>query len=310
MESPGRIWSRRCRRSEMKQNEYSRLTPSAVKRIYGFKNARSLGQNFLNDGRVIDAIIEGSGAGPEDLVIEIGPGMGVLTSALAEAAATVVAVEIDSRLIPLLRDTLAGYRNITILNEDIMKTDLSALIRRYHDPAGGGAVRIVGNIPYYITTPILMKLLEDRVEAETITLMMQKEVADRIEAQPGGRTYGALSVAVGYYCSVVHVTDVPRECFSPQPKVDSAVIRLDRRMVPPAEVRDEALFFETVKAGFGKRRKTLVNALTGMRSLTKETARDLLAQAGIEPSRRAETLSIPEFAALADAIAEYIDNQH
>ena len=286
----------------MNQNEYSRLSPSAIKKLYGFKNAKSLGQNFLNDGRVIDAIVEGSGIGPEDLVIEIGPGMGVLTAAAAEVAAAVVAVEIDSRLIPLLRDTLAGYGNITVLNQDIMKTDLTALIREYYDPSGGGTVRIIGNIPYYITTPILMKLLEDRVEAASITLMMQKEVADRIEAQPGSRTYGALSVAVGYYCETAHIADVPKECFTPQPKVDSAVLRFDRRTVPPAEVRKEELFFETVKAGFGKRRKTLLNALTGMRNLSKEEARQLLEQAGIEPSRRAETLSIPEFAAIANAM--------
>lgn len=293
----------------MKNDGYSRPSASAIKKIYGFKNAKSLGQNFLHDGRVIDAIVSGSGIGPEDLVIEIGPGMGVLTSAAAEAAGRVVAVEIDSRLIPLLRDMLAGYDNIRILNEDIMKTDLSALIRDNLDTAGEGAVRIIGNIPYYITTPILMKLLEDRVEAETITLMMQKEVADRIEAEPGSRTYGALSVAVGYYCEVTHIADVPKDCFSPPPKVDSAVIRLDRRVSPPAAVSNEALFFETVKAGFGKRRKTLVNALTGMRNLTKETARDLLEQAGIDPSRRAETLSIPEFASVANEIAKYMETE-
>lgn len=287
----------------MKHEEYRRPSASAIKKIYGFKNAKSLGQNFLHDGRVIDEIIAGSGIGPEDLVIEIGPGMGVLTSAAAEAAGRVVAVEIDSRLIPLLRDMLAGYDNITILNEDIMKTDLPTLIREHYEAAGGGAVRIIGNIPYYITTPILMKLLEDRIEAETITLMMQKEVADRIEAEPGSRIYGALSVAVGYYCETVRIADVPKECFSPPPKVDSAVIRLDRRTTPPAEVREEAVFFEVVKAGFGKRRKTLLNALTGMRGLTKDAARELLEQAGIEPSRRAETLSISEFAAVANEIS-------
>lgn len=286
----------------MNNDRNRRPSPAVIKKLYGFKNAKSLGQNFLNDPGVIDAIIAGSEIGPDDLVIEIGPGMGVLTSAAAEAAGRVVAVEIDSRLIPLLRDTLAVYDNIVILNQDIMKTDLKELIREYKPSSESGCVRIIGNIPYYITTPILMKLLEDHVEAETITLMMQKEVADRIEALPGGRTYGALSVAVGYYCEVVHIADVPKECFSPPPKVDSAVVRLDRRREVPAEVIDEMLFFDVVKAGFGKRRKTLVNALTGMRGLTKEEAREALEQAGIEPSRRAETLTIPEFAAVANMI--------
>ena len=293
----------------MKHDEYGRPSVSAVKKLYGFKNSKSLGQNFLNDGRVIDAIIEGSGIGPDDLVIEIGPGMGVLTSEAAKAAGRVVAVEIDSRLIPLLRDTLAGYDNITIVNADIMKTDLSAMIREYKDPDSDGSVRIIGNIPYYITTPILMKLLEDRVEAETITLMMQKEVAERVEAHPGSRIYGALSVATGYYCEVSRITDVPKECFTPRPKVDSAVVLLRRRTAPPVEVRDEELFFETVKAGFGKRRKTLQNALTGMRNLPKEAIADLLNRAGIEPSRRAETLSISEFAAIADEIMKYTEKE-
>ena len=291
----------------MNYNGHNRPPAAAIKKKYGFRNARSLGQNFLNDMGVIDAIVEGSGIGPEDLVIEIGPGMGVLTSAAAEAAGRVVAVEIDSRLIPVLRETLAGYDNIVVLNQDIMKTDLDALIREYQDGSCGGCVRIIGNIPYYITTPILMKLLEDRVEAETITLMMQKEVADRIEADPGSRTYGALSVAVGYYCETAHIADVPKECFSPRPKVDSAVIRLDRRTAPPAEVADEKVFFDVVKAGFGKRRKTLLNALTGLRGLTKDTAREVLERAGIDPSRRAETLSIADFAAVANEVAAYTE---
>lgn len=291
-------------------NHRNRRPPvSAIKKKYGFKNAKSLGQNFLRDMGVIEAIIEGSDLGPEDLVIEIGPGMGVLTAAAAEVAEKVVAIEIDSRLIPLLRETLAGYFNITVINADIMKTDLSAVIREHRSSSEGGKVRILGNIPYYITTPILMKLLEERVEAETITLMTQKEVADRIEAQPGSRTYGALSVAVGYYCDVKRIIDVPKECFSPPPKVDSAVIRMDRREKPPAEVKDEKIFFETVRAGFGKRRKTLANALAGMRELSKEEAEQMLEKAGIESSRRAETLDIAEFAALSNAVADYLEKE-
>ncbi len=291
----------------MNSDRNRRPPASALKKKYGFKNSKSLGQNFLRDMSVIEAIIEGSEIGPEDLVIEIGPGMGVLTAAAAEAAEKVVAIEIDSRLIPLLRETLAGYFNITVVNADIMKTDLAALIGEHKTPGGDGKVRILGNIPYYITTPILMKLLEDRVEAETITLMMQKEVADRIQAEPGSRTYGALSVAVGFYCEVERIADVPKECFSPPPKVDSAVIRMDRRETPPAEVKSETVFFEVVKAGFGKRRKTLANALTGMRGLGKEEAGLMLERAGIEASRRAETLDIAEFAALANVIADYLE---
>lgn len=293
----------------MKNDNNRRPSAASIKKKYGFKNAKSLGQNFLNDMGVIEAIIEGSQIGPEDLVIEIGPGMGVLTAAAAEFAGKVVAVEIDTRLMPVLKETLAGYFNITVLNQDIMKTDLPALIAEHFDADGEGKVRIVGNIPYYITTPILMMLLESRVEAETITLMMQKEVADRIEAQPGSRTYGALSVAVSYYCSVERIADVPKECFSPPPKVDSAVLCMTRRKEPPVPVTDEKLFFDIVKAGFGKRRKTLTNALTGLHELTKDDAKEILEKAGVAPSRRAETLDLQEFALIAEELAQVLKDR-
>ncbi len=285
-------------------NRYELFSPAAMTRImrkHGFKNARSLGQNFLTDEGVIEAIIEGSEIAEDDLVIEIGPGLGVLTAAAAEEAGRVVAVEIDSRLIPVLKDTLSYYDNIEIINEDILKLDLRRVIEERR-PAG--EVRIIGNLPYYITTPILMKLLEDRVPAASFTVMMQKEVAERIMAEPGSRTYGALTVAVRYYCEVTPVADAPKEYFLPQPKVDSAVIRLDRRKQPAVEPLSEKVFFETVKSGFGQRRKTLQNSITGTRGITKEEAGLVLDRAGVARSRRAETLSLEEFAAVADEIVK------
>lgn len=279
---------------------YSPATMAKIREKHGFKHSKSLGQNFLADINIIDAIIEGSEIGPEDLVIEIGPGMGVLTAAAAEAAGRVVAVEIDRHLIPVLKDTLAGYNNIEIINADIMKTDLTELIESNRQ---AGKVRIIGNLPYYITTPIVMKLLEERIPADSITIMMQKEVADRIKAKPGGKTYGALTVAVGFYCTVSHVANAPKEVFVPRPKVDSTVIRLDVREKPPVELINEKIFFETIKNGFGQRRKTLLNSLTGVQGLAKEQIAEALTAAEIDPKRRAETLSLEEFAELANKIA-------
>lgn len=268
---------------------------------HDFKHSKSLGQNFLSDKNIIDAIIEGSGIGGEDLVIEIGPGMGVLTAAAAECAAKVVAVEIDKHLIPILEETLRDFDNIEVINSDIMKTDLTAVVEQHRTP---GKVRVIGNLPYYITTPIVMKLLEEDVPADSITIMMQKEVADRIKASPGSKAYGALSVAVGFYCTVEHVANAPKEVFVPRPKVDSTVIRLDIRPERPVELIDEKIFFETVKGGFGQRRKTLLNSLTGVRGLPKESISAALETAGIDPKRRAETLDLKEFADIANEIAK------
>lgn len=270
-----------------------------IMRKHGFKNARSLGQNFLTDEGVIEAIIEGSEITEDDLVIEIGPGLGVLTAAAAESAGQVVAVEIDKRLIPVLKDTLSYYDNIEIINADILKIDLCRLIEE-RQPAG--KVRVIGNLPYYITTPILMKLLEDRVPASSFTVMLQKEVAERIMAEPGNRIYGALTAAVTYYCEVSAVADAPKELFLPRPKVDSAVIRLDRREQPVVQPLSEKVFFETIRSGFGQRRKTLQNSITGTRGLSKEEAGLVLDRAGVVRNRRAETLSLREFAAVADEI--------
>ena len=280
---------------------YSPAKMAQLRAKHDFRHSKSLGQNFLSDKNIIDAIIEGSEIGAEDLVIEIGPGMGVLTASAAECASRVVAVEIDRHLIPILTETLENYDNVEIINADVMKTDLSEVVEKYRT---SGKVRIIGNLPYYITTPIVMKLLEERVPADSITIMMQKEVADRIKASPGSKTYGALSVAVGFYCTVRHIANAPKEVFVPRPKVDSTVIRLDVRQERPVELVDEKLFFETIKKGFGQRRKTLLNSLTGIRGMPKESIAAVLADCGIDFRRRAETLSMSEFADLANEIAQ------
>ena len=281
---------------------YSPSTMAKIREKHGFRHSKSLGQNFLSDIHIIEDIVDGSDIEPEDLVIEIGPGMGVLTAAAAERAGKVIAVEIDKKLIPILKETLAENDNVEIINDDIMKTDLTEIVEA-NRPADGGKVRVIGNLPYYITTPIIMKLLEESVPADSITIMMQKEVADRIKAGPGGKDYGALTVAVGFYCTITHVADAPKEVFVPRPKVDSTVIRLDLRKECPVDLIDQKIFFETVKGGFGQRRKTLLNSLTGVRGLPKPEIADALDAAGIDPKRRAETLSLDEFAAVANEIA-------
>ncbi len=273
----------------------------AIRNKYGFQFSKGLGQNFLTDGAVVEGIIEGAEIGPQDLVIEIGPGIGVLTAEAAESAGKVVAIELDRRLITILGDTLAGYDNIEVVEGNVLKTDLCELIAEKKGELEG--VKIIGNLPYYITTGIIMKLLEDHVPADSITIMMQKEVAERIAAEPGSRIYGALSVAVQYYCTVSVVEEVPKEVFVPQPKVDSTVLRLDLRSEPAVKAKDEAMFFRCVKAGFGQRRKTLSNSLK-MTGFPAERIAAALDEAGIDPKRRAETLSLQEFADLANALTE------
>ena len=285
-------------------------TPGGIREIgkkHDFRTAKRLGQNFLTDLSVVDRIVESSEAGPRDLVIEIGPGMGVLTARAADAAGKVAAIEVDAKLIPILRETLAPYANVAVIHEDVLKADLQAIIdqeRALSDGTLAEQVRILGNLPYYITTPILMKLLEERIGVQSITIMVQKEVAQRISAPPGSRIYGALSVAVQYYCEIDYVVTVPKEAFYPVPKVDSAVIHLRLRAKPPVKLLSEKLFFECVKKGFGQRRKTLHNALTGICELDKDATGRLLEAAGIDPVRRAETLSLEEFAALANCLAQ------
>lgn len=272
----------------------------AIKKKYGFQFSKSLGQNFLTSRDVVEGIVSAAEIGPDDLVIEIGPGIGVLTSEAADSAGKVVCIELDRNLIEVLSDTLAGYDNITVVEGNVLKTDLTRLIEEEKGDLTG--VKIIGNLPYYITTGIIMKLLEEHVPAESITIMMQKEVAERVAADPGSRIYGALSVAVQYYCMVHTALEVPKENFMPQPKVDSTVLRLDLRKQPAVNVLDEDMFFQCVKAGFGQRRKTLSNSLKAT-GFSAERIADALAAAGVDPKRRAETLSLEDFANISNALS-------
>lgn len=272
-----------------------------IKNKYRFKFSRSLGQNFLTNKKVIDEIVEGADITKEDLVIEIGPGIGVLTAAAAEKAGKVIAIEIDTNLVTILGDTLAEFDNVKVINENVLKLDLAKIIE---EEAGDyKAVKVIGNLPYYITTAIIMKLLEEKLPVESITIMMQKEVADRIKSEPGSRIYGAISVAVQYYCRVNIVEDVPKEYFMPMPKVDSAVLRLDVRKEAPVNLLDEKMFFRCIKAGFSQRRKTLLNSLTGT-GFGKGVISKCLVNAGIDGKRRAETLSLSDFAAVANELVK------
>ena len=283
---------------------YAPSTIEAIKEKHRFQLSKSLGQNFITDKNVIERIVEGAGPTEDDLVIEIGPGIGVLTAEAAQQAAKVVAIEIDSKLIPILDETLAEYDNVEVINQDILKTDLNGIIDEQRAKGSfSGDVKIIGNLPYYITTPIIMHILENSIRAESITVMMQKEVADRIKASPGNKTYGAISAAVQYYCEVEQVVSVPKEVFVPRPKVDSAVLKLTIRDKKPVDLIDEKAFFTCIKSGFGQRRKTLLNSLTGTYGLPKDEIRRILEEAGIDPVRRAETLDMNEFAAIANGVA-------
>ena len=266
--------------------------------------SKSLGQNFLIDEDVIAAIVEGSGVSEDTLVIEIGPGTGALTLPLAERAGRVVAVELDERVIPGLRVKTFSLGNVEIIHEDILKIDLKELISRELEEYGLKEVRIVGNLPYYITTPIIMKLLEADTGAASITAMMQKEVGDRIAAEPGTKLSGAITYSVHFYADVTPIVSVGRECFYPAPKVDSVVLRMDIRDECPVHVADEDLFFRCIKAGFSQRRKTLLNSLSSLGDFDKTQIADALDRAGIEHERRAESLNMEEFARLADSLRE------
>ncbi|MCI2146736.1 MAG: 16S rRNA (adenine(1518)-N(6)/adenine(1519)-N(6))-dimethyltransferase RsmA [Clostridiales bacterium] len=279
---------------------YNPLTIKLLKNKYGFQFAKSFGQNFLIDPDVISGIADGAALAPEDFVLEIGPGIGVLTSEICQRAGRAASVEIDPHMVEVLHDTLAEFSNVHVIQQDVLKADLNRIIQQERGDCAH--VKVLGNLPYYITTPIIMKLLTEGIPAECIVIMMQKEVADRIQAGPGSRTYGALSVTVQYYCTVSEVMEVPRQCFMPQPKVDSAVLRLDVRSRPAVDVQDEAMFFRCVKAGFSQRRKTLLNSLMTMGE-SKDSIRSALEQAGIDPRRRAETLSLEEFGRLSDAFS-------
>ena len=282
--------------------------PSELKNIigkHGFTFSKSLGQNFLIDENVLNAIADGSGVTKESGALEIGPGAGVLTRCLSERAKKVVAVEIDKSLMPVLSDTLSEYDNAFVINEDIMKCDLKALFSEYFD---GMDVHVVANLPYYITTPVIMMLLESGVRISSITVMVQKEVAIRMAAEPGGKDYGALSVAVQYYSDTKIITKAEPSCFIPQPKVASSVIKMDIKEEPKVKTLNTEFYFKVVKSAFGQRRKTLVNALSNSPylNLSKEMIIDSVKKSGFSETIRGEKLSIYDFAKLADNLYQNI----
>ncbi len=265
---------------------------------YGFRFQKRYGQNFLIDDHVIRKILRAADITKEDTVVEIGPGIGTLTQYLAEAAGKVYAVEIDEKLLPILADTLSTYENVEVIHNDILKCDLNRLLGE------GNRCKIVANLPYYITTPIIMGLLEGQVPAESITVMVQKEVAERMDAGPGSKIYGALSLAVQYYADTYLAANVPPNCFMPRPAVGSAVIRLTARKEPPVSVKDDRHMFRLIRASFNERRKTLVNGLRNDPELgiTKEAVEAALTEMGLPTTVRGETLSLVQFAELSDRL--------
>ena len=268
---------------------------------YEFCFQKKFGQNFLIDGHVLDKIIAGAGVTKDDMVLEIGPGIGTMTQYLAEAAGKVVAVEIDRNLLPILQETLADYDNVKVIHADVLSLDLEKLVQEEN---GGSPVKAVANLPYYITTPIIMALFEQHVPLANVTVMVQKEVAARMKSGPGSKDYGALSLAVQYYAEPYIVANVPCNCFMPRPNVDSAVIRLTRYEEPPVQVKDEKMLFKIIRASFNQRRKTLQNGLNNSSELnfTKDQIAAAIAEAGFSPSVRGEALTLEQFAKLTDIL--------
>lgn len=274
-----------------------------VLKKHQFTFQKKFGQNFLIDPHVLDKIISAAEITKEDFVLEIGPGIGTMTQYLAEAAREVTAVEIDRNLIPILSETLSAYDNVQIINEDVLKLDLAALAKERN---GGKPIKVVANLPYYITTPIIMGLFEGGVPIESITVMVQKEVAMRMQAGPGTKDYGALSLAVQYYAEPYLAANVPPNCFMPRPNVGSAVIRLTRYAEPAVKAKDEKLMFALIRASFNQRRKTLQNGLNNSQELsfTKEQIAEAIEKMGLSPSVRGEALTLEQFAKLSDILAE------
>ena len=272
---------------------------------YKFVFQKRYGQNFLIDEHVLGKIIRSAGITEEDFVIEIGPGIGTLTQYLAASAREVAAIEIDDALIPILEDTLSGYDNVAVIHDDVLKVDLTRLAEEKN---GGRPVKVVANLPYYITTPIIMGLFENHVPLDSITIMVQKEVADRMKTGPGSKDYGALSLAVQYYARPELVANVPPNCFMPRPRVGSAVIRLTRHEKPPVEVQDEKLMFGIIRASFNQRRKTLVNGLGNAPELhlPKEKTAAVLEEMGLSPSVRGEALDLAGFAELSNRLKKIL----
>lgn len=274
---------------------------------YHFVFQKKFGQNFLIDTHVLEKIIRAAGVTKDDMVVEIGPGIGTLTQYLCEAAREVVAVEIDKNLIPILEDTLSPYENVSIINEDVLKVDLNKLVQEKN---GGRPIKVVANLPYYITTPIIMGLLEAHVPVDNITVMVQKEVADRMQSGPGSKDYGALSLAVQYYAEPYIAANVPPNCFMPRPNVGSAVIRLALHKDKPVKLQDEKLMFKLIRASFNQRRKTLVNGLNNSDEikLSKELITEAITELNLSPSIRGEALKLEDFAALSNIIYEKLNS--
>lgn len=272
---------------------------------YEFAFQKKFGQNFLIDTHVLDKIIAAAGVTEEDCVLEIGPGIGTMTQYLAEKARHVVAVEIDSKLIPILKETLGEYNNVTVIHDDILKVDINKITEQYN---GGRPIKVVANLPYYITTPIIMGLFEGMVPIDNITVMVQKEVADRMQVGPGSKDYGALSLAVQYYAEPYIVANVPPNCFMPRPGVGSAVIRLTRHKKTPVEVENPNLMFRLIRASFNQRRKTLQNGLNNSPEIpfTREQISEAIESLGLGPSIRGEALTLEQFAALSNYFSNRI----
>ena len=266
---------------------------------YQFAFQKRFGQNFLIDAHVLEKIVSAAGITKDDCVLEIGPGIGTMTQYLAESAGQVIAVEIDTNLLPILADTLKDYSNVKVINQDILKVDINELVKEYNN---GRPIKVVANLPYYITTPIIMGLFESNVPIDNITVMVQKEVADRMQVGPGSKDYGALSLAVQYYASPYIVANVPPNCFIPRPNVGYAVIRLTRYQEPPVQVKDPKLMFKLIRASFNQRRKTLQNGLNNSPeiSFSKEEITKAIESLGVSPSVRGEALSLEQFAQLAN----------
>ncbi len=270
---------------------------------YQFAFQKRFGQNFLIDAHVLEKIVSAAGITKDDCVLEIGPGIGTMTQYLAESAGQVIAVEIDTNLLPILADTLKDYSNVKVINQDILKVDINELVKEYNN---GRPIKVVANLPYYITTPIIMGLFESNVPIDNITVMVQKEVADRMQVGPGSKDYGALSLAVQYYASPYIVANVPPNCFIPRPNVGSAVIRLTRYQEPPVQVKDPKLMFKLIRASFNQRRKTLQNGLNNSPeiSFSKEEITKAIESLGVSPSVRGEALSLEQFAQLANCFVQ------
>lgn len=281
-------------------------TPGATKEVinkYSFAFQKKFGQNFLIDSNVLENIVEAAGITKDDFVLEIGPGIGTMTQYLCESARQVLAVEIDKMLIPILEDTLSEYDNVEVINQDVLKVDIKSLVEEKNN---GRPIKVVANLPYYITTPIIMGLFESKVPIESITIMVQNEVADRMQTGPGSKDYGALSLAVQYYAEAKVMLNVSATCFMPRPNVDSAVIKLTRHQESPVEVKDESLMFRIIRASFNQRRKTLVNGLKNSSELdfSKEEITEAIKSIGKEENIRGEKLTLEEFAKLSNALGK------